>query len=399
MQLSTEKPLLIVLMLVMFTTIVDFMILMPLSPFLMVEMHITPATFGMLVSAYSLTAGVSSLLATSLADRFDRRNALLFCYAGLVVATLACAAATGFYSLLLGRCIAGVFGGVLGSICFAIVGDVIPNERRGRAMSWVMLGFSLSAVFGVPMGLFIASHSNWRWPFGVLAGLCALVWLVAWRAIPAVRGHLEEQATRPRVGLLASYRELLSVPNHWWACLVTACLMLSGFMVIPYISPALIANVGISAHDLMYVYLVGGAVTLLTRPWIGGMTDRYPRTTVLGGLVIASFVPIMLVTLTLPLGLPWQLLIAALFFIFVSGRFIPATALVTGATEARMRGRLMAFNSAVQNFAGGLAALLAGFIMTQDAAGRLVHFGWVGVLSCLIGLVGIWVARQVRTVS
>ncbi|WP_035051695.1 MFS transporter [Andreprevotia chitinilytica] len=394
-----EKSLLIVLMLVMFTTIVDFMILMPLSPFLMAEMHVTPATFGILVSAYSLTAGVSSLLATSLADRFDRRHALLACYAGLIVATLACAAASSFYTLLLGRCIAGLFGGVLGSICFAIVGDVVPNERRGQAMSWVMLGFSLSAVFGVPAGLLIASHTNWRWPFGVLAASCALIWLVGWRLVPAVRGHLVDQAKRPPVSMFTSYRELLAVPNHWWACLITACLMLSGFTIIPYISPSLVANVGISPHDLMYVYLAGGAVTLLTRPWIGGMTDKHPRAHVLAWLVLASFVPIMLVSLTLPFPLLGQLVISSLFFIFVSGRFIPATALVTSATESRMRGRLMAFNSAIQNFAGGAAALIAGLILSQDASGKLLNFGWVGVLSCVFGVLAIWVARQVRTVS
>ncbi|SMC29316.1 Predicted arabinose efflux permease, MFS family [Andreprevotia lacus DSM 23236] len=396
---KTEKALLIVLMLVMFTNIVDFMIMMPLSPFLMQEMHVTTATFGLLVSAYSLTAGVSSLLATSLADRFDRRHALLACYAGLVVSTLACATANSFYTLLLGRCIAGFFGGVIGSICLAIVGDVIPNERRGRAMSWVMMGFSLSAVFGVPLGLVIATHSNWRWPFGVLSIVCVLVLAIAARVVPSVRGHLAAQAGQPRAGMLESYRELLSVPNHWWACGATGCLMLSGFTVIPYISPSLVANVGMPASALIYVYLVGGALTLLTRPVIGGLTDRYPRNRVLGALVLMSFVPIILVTQTLPLSLVWQLVIGGAFFVFVSGRFIPAMALVTGATEPRMRGRLMAFNSALQNFAGGVAAMLAGAMMSQDAAGRLLHYGWVGGLSCAFGLLAVWVASRVKMVS
>ena len=156
-----EFAMLITLMLVMFTTIADFMIMMPLASYLMAEMHVNTAQFGLLVSAYSLAAGCSALLASSQADRFDRRHALLFCYAGLMIATLACALSNTYYTLLLARILAGVFGGVIGSISLAIVGDLIPAERRGQAMSWVMLGFSLSAVAGVPLGLWLAAHSGW----------------------------------------------------------------------------------------------------------------------------------------------------------------------------------------------------------------------------------------------
>ncbi len=392
-----EMAMLITLMLVMFTTIADFMIMMPLASYLMAEMHVNAAQFGLLVSAYSLAAGASALLASSQADRFDRRHALLFCYAGLMLATLACGLASGFYSLLLARVLAGVFGGVIGSICLAIVGDVIPPERRGQAMSWVMLGFSLSAVAGVPLGLWLAAHYGWRVPFLVLTLMCVAVALAIMCWIPPVRSHL---ATFNRdAGWVENYRELLQNKNHWWAVGLTAMLMVSGFLVIPYIAPTMVANVGISPHDLMYVYLVGGAGTLISRPLIGRLADRYPLANVVAVLVVLSFIPIVLVTQTLQLSLAWHLLFSLLFFVFVSGRFIPATALVTGATQPHLRGRLMAFNSAIQNFASGAASLLAGLILTQQPSGYLSHYGWVGLLSCAAGLVAIWMARQVRSIS
>lgn len=392
---ARERALLLVLMLVQFTAVVDFMIMMPLSSWLMAEMHIGPAEFGLLVSAYSLAAGASSLLAASLADRFDRRHALLFTYAGLLVATLGCALSTGHLGLLTARAVAGVFGGVIGSISFAIVGDVIPAARRGRAMSMVMLGFSLAAVAGVPFGLFVASHTGWRVPFAGLSGLCLLIMLVAFRVVPSVRGHIGKAHT----GMLASYRELLAEPNHWRAFLVTALVMFASFLVIPYIAPSMVQNIGMRAGDLSWVYLVGGAVTLFTRPWVGRVTDRHPYDRVLTGLVLASFVPILLVTQTLPLALGWQLGISALFFVFVSGRFIPATALVTAATEMRMRGRVMAFNSAVQNLASGAAAFIAGLIMSTGPRGELLHYDWVGYLSCCAGLGAIWAARRVKRIA
>jgi predicted MFS family arabinose efflux permease len=398
--LSPERrtqAMLLVLMMVMFTSIADFMILMPLAPDLMREMHIDTAQFGFLVSAYALAAGAASLLAASLADRFDRRQALLFCYAGLVLATLACSAATGFYSLLVARGLAGVFGGVIGSIIFAIVGDLILPERRGWAMSWVMLGFSLSAVAGVPLGLFIAAHSNWRMPFVALSLMCAVVWIGVWYLLPAVKGHLTKG--QPAQGMWAGYTELFSDANHWWACGVTAMLSLSGFCVIPYIATTMVSNSGLTSQELVYMYLLGGMATIFSRPVIGGLIDRYSPTRVMAYLVIASFVPLILVTQTFSLSVVWQLLFSTLFFVFVSGRFIPATAMVTGATAPQMRGRLMALNSATQNFSSGVAALLAGLIMTQASNGRILNFDWVGYLSCVFGVLAIWMARRVKAVS
>ena len=392
-----EIAMLITLMLVMFTAIADFMIMMPLASYLMDEFQINTAHFGLLVSAYSLAAGCSALLASSQADRFDRRHALLFCYAGLIVATLACGLSNSFYTLLAARILAGIFGGVIGSIVLAIVGDLIPVERRGRAMSWVMLGFSISAVAGVPLGLWLAAQSGWRMPFFALTGICALVAVAMVRYVPPVRVHL---ATLNRdASWVDNYRELLTVRNHWWAVSLTAMLMVSGFLVIPFIAPTMVANVGLPASDLMYFYLVGGAATIVSRPLIGGFTDRYSARKIMPWLVLASFVPILLITQNFKVGLPWHLMISVLFFIFVSGRFIPASTMVTAATVPHLRGRLMAFNSAMQNFASGAASLLAGLLLTQDAQGHLHHYGWIGVLSCAAGLLAIWIARRIKAIS
>ncbi len=392
-----EFAMLITLMLVMFTTIADFMIMMPLASYWMAEFQINTAHFGLLVSAYSLAAGCSALLASSQADRFDRRHALLFCYAGLMLATLACGLSDSFYTLLAARILAGIFGGVIGSIALAIVGDLIPPERRGQAMSWVMLGFSISAVAGVPLGLWLAAQSGWRMPFFALTGICAVVAVAMVRYVPPVRAHLA--TLNHDANWLDNYRELLSVKNHWWAVGLTAMLMISGFMVIPFIAPTLVANVGLPASDLMYFYLVGGAATIFSRPLIGRLTDRYTARKVVTWLVLGSCVPIILVTQNLALALPWHLVISVLFFIFVSGRFIPASTMVTAATVPHLRGRLMAFNSAMQNFASGAASLLAGLLLTQDAQGHLQHYGWIGVLSCIAGLLAIWVARHIKAVS
>ena len=86
-------------------------------------------------------------------DRFDRKTALLWLFLGFATGTLLCALAPTYRLLVAARAIAGAFGGVTGAVILAIVGDVIPEYRRGEAMGMVMSAFSVASIFGVPLGL------------------------------------------------------------------------------------------------------------------------------------------------------------------------------------------------------------------------------------------------------
>ncbi|TAG83212.1 MAG: MFS transporter [Betaproteobacteria bacterium] len=391
-----ERQFLWLIAIMNFTNIVDFMVMMPLSAYLMRDFGISSAQFGVLVSAYALSAAASSLMLTSIADRFDRKTALLLSYAGLIIGTIGCAVAPNYSTLLIARAVAGFFGGVQGSITMAMLGDVIPDARRGRAMSLVMLAFSFSAVIGVPLSLYVAGHSTWRAPFIGLSVLCIALWFVAHWALPAMRTHIREG--KP-TGVWRSYMEVLSNRNHFWAMTMSALLTLSGMIVIPYIAPTRIANEGLTESQLALFYIVGGAMTFFTRPLFGSMSDKYFRPAVYYWLVMFSGIPILLITHPLGGGMPMQIAISVLFFIFVSGRFVPATAMVTAATTPHMRGRLMSLNAAVQNLFLGIAAMLGGAMLTTLPSGRIVGYEAVGCVAVLFGLASIWAGYKVRSVS
>ncbi len=391
-----ERGFLWLLAVINFTNIVDFMVMMPLSAYLMRDFGVSTAQFGVLVSAYALAAAVSSLAMTSLADRFDRKSALLACYAGLIIGTIGCALAPSYSLLLLARVVAGFFGGVLGSIIMSMVGDAIPDERRGRAMSVVMLAFSFAAVVGVPLSLYVAGLSSWRVPFVALSVLCIGLFFVAQRALPSMRGHIREG--KP-TGLVRSYVEVLSDRNHFWAMTMTALVTLSGMLVIPYVAPTRVANIGLTESQLALFYIAGGFMTIFTRPLFGGMTDKFHRPTLYYWLVMLSAIPILLVTHNVGTGLAVQIAISIVFFIFVSGRFIPLTAMVTAATTPQMRGRLMSLNSAVQNLFLGIAALVGGAMLTTYPDGKIGGYEAVGYLAVLCGLASIWAAYKVKRVS
>src|SRR5213078_3131699 len=86
-------------------------------------------------------------------------------------------------------------------------------------------------------------------------------------------------------------------------------------------------------------------------------------------------------------------------FIFVSGRFGPAMALITGSVEARLRGSFMSFNASIQQLSSGLAAMTAGFIIGRAPDGSLTHYGMVGWLAVGCTLAGVWLAHRIRIIG
>ena len=389
---ARERWLLVVLAGVQVTHIMDFMVMMPLAPQLMRLFGITPAAFGLLVSAYTVSAAIAGFAAGFVVDRFDRRRLLLVLYFGFTAATLLCAVASDYAMLLAARAAAGAFGGVLGSTLFAIVADAIPEVRRGTAMGVVMSAFSISAVAGVPLGLLLAAEFSWRAPFALLTGLSALVWIAAHQVLPPLAGHLEGGG---HLSLGGQFKAIFGVKAHWNAFALTIALTLSGFTVIPYIAPYWVGNVGLSERDLAAIYLVGGAATLYTSRWIGRMADKHGKRRILMLLAAASLVPILAVTHAPRMALWQALFFSTPFFILVSGRFIPTMALLSSVAPPRLRGSFMSFNTCIQQLGMGLGAALAGLMIGRLGDGSLTGYGTVGIVSAALTLAAIAASRAV----
>ena len=163
-----ELIILLTLAFVQFSNILDGMILMPLAPTIKNVFLIDTQHFGWLVSSFGIAAGCSAFFSTFWADKFDRKIILIVLYIGFIIGTYFCAIAPTYTMFLIARIFTGVFGGVCGSVILAIVGDIIPNERRASAMGMVMMGFALAAVAGIPLGLILSNKFGWQMPFVAL---------------------------------------------------------------------------------------------------------------------------------------------------------------------------------------------------------------------------------------
>lgn len=387
----SERTLLLLLACVQFTHIMDFMVMMPLGPQLMRELDISPASFGHIISAFAITAGVVGLAMAPFADRFDRRKLLLFCYAGFALGTLACGLSSTPGMLMAARAMCGAFGGVSSATLMTIVADVVPAERRARGMGIIMTAFSAAAALGVPLGLKLAQSWKWEAPFLAIAAIAAAVWMLLARVLPPVRGHLERGADHRK-----DFITLLRDRNAWTGIALMMVCVMGHFMVIPYLAPYLVGNVGLAEEHLFLVYLVGGAVTIFTGPYVGRLADRHGHFRMFALLIACACAVVYHLSTSGPLPLWHTLLNAALFFIFASGRFIPAQAAISMAVPSGRRGAYMSLVSCSRDLSSGVSAALGGMIVAKGAGGTMLHFDRLGLLAIAISLGSIWVFRQVR---
>jgi len=175
-------------------------------------------------------------------------------------------------------------------------------------------------------------------------------------------------------------------------------LMTSVFMVVPFFAAYNVANVGLAETDLPYVYFAGGLMSLFSAQVIGRLADRHGKKRLFTILAFISVAPLLAATHLPPAPLAHVLAVTVVFFVFVTGRFGPAMALVTGSVAPRLRGSFMSFSGAIQQLGSGMASLVAGLIIGCAADGSLTRYGWAGWCAVAATLVAIFLAKRIRIV-
>ncbi|WPB56459.1 MFS transporter [Xylophilus sp. GOD-11R] len=390
-----ERALLWLLALTQFTIIVDFMVMMPLGPQIMQAFSIGTGAFAAAVSAYSWCAGVSGLLAATYIDRFDRRRMLLVVYALFAVSNLVCALATNYHALLLSRAFAGLTGGVLGSLVLAIIGDVIPPQRRGAAMGVVMTSFSLAAVAGVPLGVVLGAHYGWSSPFFELVILSAVIWAGAWKVLPSLTAHIQVPPL-PLSRTLPELWSLMREPSHLRGFALTAIVMASHMLIVPFISPNFVGNLGVKPENISLIYMAGGFAMFFSSRTVGRLSDRFGARQTFRAAALCSLLPALFMTHLPQLPLWGLILFFPFFMVTANSRMIPVQALLTTVPAPHRRGAFMSVNSAVQQIATGTGAWIGGLLLTTTPDGRIHGYGTNGWLCCACVLLAMWWVGKVQ---
>jgi predicted MFS family arabinose efflux permease len=392
---SRYQSLLIALLaLVQFTVVLDFIIMSPLGAIIMPALNITAGQFGVAVSSYAFSAGISGILAAGFADRFDRKRLLLFFYLGFTAGTALCALAPNYHVLLIGRIVTGLFGGVIGSVVMAIVTDLFALHQRGRVMGFVQTAFAASQVLGVPVGLFLSNHWSWHVAFGALVGLSIAAMAAVLLVMRPVTGHLLlKQDSNAFRHLIATVGQ----PRYTLAFGVTTLLATGGYMLMPFGSAFTVNNLGIDIVHLPTIYLISGLFSIFTGPLVGRASDAFGKYPV---FVFGSALSIIMVLIYTHLGvvtLMTVIIVNVLMFVGIFSRMIPSQALISAIPVPGQRGSFSAISVSLQQLSGGFGSVLAAAIIAQNADGSLRHFdmlGYIVVATSVLSLIAMYFVQR-----
>jgi DHA1 family inner membrane transport protein len=393
---TRRKWVLAVLTLIMFSTTMDYMVIMPLGPRLMDLFGISARQFSLLVSIYSFSAGIFGLMGSLIFDRIDRKVALISSFAGFLAGTLFCAYSTGFGTLLASRALTGAFAGLLSGICYAIIADLFPIRERGQATGKILTSYSLASIIGVPAGLFLSNHIGWHATFGSIVVLGTFAFVVSFQVVPRGSWSLSSD---PK-GFFSGITENLSDLNARNALLTTLLMVHSQYVVIPFISAYLVTNTGFPASKLPLIYLFGGLMTVISGLMMGKTVDRHgaPKTFSRTGLLF--LVPVFFITHLGAASVWLTLLITTAVFVLSNFRSVPALTIINSSIPAGRRGSFASLNTCIHQLGAASATFLAGSVVTEGSARNPMQgFSNTAYLSIAFGVLAYIQGRRIRMIS
>ncbi|MFA9190181.1 MFS transporter [Flavobacterium sp. FZUC8N2.13] len=391
---SYQKFAVFILAITQFTVILDFMVMSPLGDILMKSMQLKPTHFGLVVSAYAFSAGVSGLLTAGFADKFDRKKLLLFFYTGFILGTILCGLVNSYAFLVAARIFTGLFGGVIGSISMAIVTDLFSMQQRGRVMGFIQMAFGASQILGIPLGLYIATAWDWHAPFLWVAAMAAIIAILIALKLKPLTEHL---AIPNKNSAFQHLIHTISKREYRIGFAATAILSVGGFMLMPFGSAFAINNLKITEQQLPLLFMIAGFSTLIIMPIIGKLSDKIDKFKI---FTVASIWTIITVAIYTNLAeTPFWLvaIVNVLMMMGVMSRMVPSTALVTSIPAKEDRGAFMSINSSLQQISGGIAAAFAGTIVVQkDNFSPLEHYNTLGFIIIGISILSIFLVSRVN---
>lgn len=391
-----QKLVIFLLAITQFTVVLDFMVMPPLGDIMMKTLKITASQFGVAVSAYAFSAGISALLTAGFADKFDRKKLLLFFYIGFTIGTLFCALAPNFFLLVAARIFTGLFGGVIGSISLAIVADLFSLQQRGKVMGFIQMGFGVSQVLGIPIGLYIANAWGWHVPFLWIAAMAALITIVLYWKLQPVNEHLKLKQEKTAILHLV---HTISKKNYQTGFLATALLSIVGFMMMPFGSAFAINNLKVTNEELPLLFMITGIATLFTMPFIGKLSDKVNKFKI---FAVATVLAVILINIYSHFGPTpfWIVLVINVFMMAaIMSRMVPSTTLTSAIPDPQDRGAFMSINSSLQQMAGGFGAVIAGLIIVQkDSYAPLEHYDILAMVASAIMLLTIFLVFKVSKI-
>ncbi|AMO25154.1 transporter [Ramlibacter tataouinensis] len=347
------------------------------------SLDISAATAGQLISAAALLMCLGAPLLAAVVAGWDRRRLLALSMVWYGLMHLACTASTTFAALLPLRVVTMLSPAIFTPQAAACVGLLVPEQQRGRAITFVFLGWSVASVLGMPIGAFVGGTLGWRSAFA-LVGIMSLAsaWWV-WRAMP--------DGVKPPALSAAAWAKTLRSPALMLCVLVTVLYAAGQFVLFSYFAPYYKHKIGITPGELSLLFLWFGAFGFIGNMLMSRNIDRVgaSRSVMIGvGLMSVSL-------LAWPLGT--SMVLAALISI--------PWALGCFSSNSAQQARLVAIAPALASASIALnsSAMYAGQALGAGAGGWMISRGgmddlhWVGFAVLVLAMaVSAWATSFAR---
>ncbi|MBK9134346.1 MAG: MFS transporter [Betaproteobacteria bacterium] len=338
---------------------------------------------GWLITVAAWTMALTAPLLAALLSRFDRRRLLAGALAWYAVGHALSAAMPQLAALLPVRAATVVAAAVFTPAAAAVAGALAPPERRGEAIAFIFLGWSLASVLGMPMASYVSGHFGWPAAFVYVAALSAVAALAAWRHTPAGL-RLPVSSLRALVGVLTR-RDLMAV------VVVTALSACGQFTLFSYMAPYYDHVLGADAAETSALFLwfgVFGVVgSVLMARWIDRLGAGVAATLGLAAMALSLLAwPLAggIVGIALVL-VPWAL------GCFSSNSAQQARLALAAPAHAAV---LVSLNSSAIYLGQGIGAATGGLLLAGAGYGSLAPAAAAGLLTAT--LLSAWLVRGSR---
>lgn len=336
------------------------------------SLRISVALGGQLITVAAVAMALGAPLLAVAVGRADRRRLLSFALLWYAVGHALCACMPSFAALLPVRAATVLGAAVFTPQAAAVINALAPAAERGRAITFIFLGWSLSSVVGMPLHSFIGETLGWAWAFGLVAVLSALAALWVWRVLPG--------GVRPAPLSLGNWRSALANPTLMGVVAVTALSAAGQFTVFSYFAPYYRQVLGVDASGVSFLFLWFGAFgligNLVLSRWIDRLGPALCVTVLLCAVVLTLLVwPLATGLLGMAIVLiPWSLAC------FASNSAQQAR---LGAAAPALAPALMALNTSAMYLGQALGAAGGGALV---ASVGLQALNWAGLAWLLLAV-------------
>ncbi len=346
--------------------LVDNQLLAPILPEIAAKLGTSEVSVGWSVVGYAIAAALAALVVGPLSDASGHRRFLIAAGGVFGLGSLLVAAAPSFVVFVGARVVTGAAGGIISALVVAAIADVVPYERRGRAMAWVAAAYAVP-VLVFPPALWIAEHAGWRTNYVVFAAIGAIVTVAVALWFDETERH--GRAVRNPLAYLRFLKVRSTAAGAFSAFFVTGGL--TGFLL--YLGAYLRSRFGLSLTSVGLVFFITGIASLIGALAAGWLSDRVGklRVALAGSAALAFFLIVVPETggalLYLTLGLVGLSALA---------RVAPLQSLVTELVSTEERGAYVALRNTLSQVGSATAAALAS-VLYEPLGAPLYGFHYI----------------------